>query len=110
MYRWQLDLRTGERLEDQALPQMGLSMAPQMGGMALAQALAPRPPIFTGLSQVKNACLALRAEQSSFCLNSSIWRSRLLSVFALAIPMEYKCCGMEESDIRDFAWDSFLGL
>ena len=51
--RWQLDLRTGERLEDQPAPQMSLAMQGQMG--ALAHALGPRPPIFTGLNQV--SCL-----------------------------------------------------
>lgn len=45
-YRWQLDLRTGERLEDQPPPQMSLAMSGQMGNLALAQALGPRPPIF----------------------------------------------------------------
>jgi len=57
--RWQLDLRTGERLEEQAPPQISLAMQgqhPMMGGnlmhgSALAHALGTRPPIFTGPNQ-----------------------------------------------------------
>jgi len=59
MHRWQLDLRTGERLEEQAPSQMSLAMHGQhammggavMQGSALAHALGTRPPIFTGPNQ-----------------------------------------------------------